>query len=286
MQPGLDNQLLLVAAAGNDVDINAHPEGFPVNSGSDCLIFPACWSNDDPERGIISVVALNGDGTNLLKDQNGQIITNYGRVFDVSAVGAVATTMHGNFFGRAYGTSFAAPYVTGLASLIYAKAGYAHLNPTVTQVKNRILFSSDLEPPFLQFARFGRINFRTALRFQDNLIVYKPRANCPSPCEITANIARDTDEALVLTSGKKGNAHIAAGTLIPMKYVRRLALQDDGTFIIVFLEDGSLTKITNAQIRLQANRNIMTTTTGTEPFPLNDIKDYISCSVYPACELP
>ena len=165
---GLHNKTLIVAAAGLTQDGSGKEVGREIlsTSGSECNVYPACWSNVPGKlRGLISVVALNSKGDDLLRDKNGEPLTNYGEVFDVGAVGEVRSTLHGNWFGVMGGSSVAAPYVTGLAALLYAKAESHDLDPKVAEVKQRILFSTDILPTLKGKSRLGCLKVATRDQF-------------------------------------------------------------------------------------------------------------------------
>ena len=115
--------------------------------GSECSIYPACWSNAKEEgNGLLSVVALNATENGLLKDTDGTALSNYGSAFDVAALGVAETTFHGGWVGTMLGSSVAAPHVAGLAGVMYAKAKEAGLEPSVQEVKQRIQYTADMTP--------------------------------------------------------------------------------------------------------------------------------------------
>ena len=183
---GIHNRRLIVAPAGVFKDENNKAVGRQIDATFECFPafnFPACWSNaDGPARNIISVVALNRDGTDLLKDGT-RALTDHGGAFDVSAVGDAVSTMHGHWVGSMQGSSFAAPYVTGLASLLIAKVSALNLNFTIPELKHRILTTADRDPPLDKTSRFGKINFARALDFENDVILLRgpaPPSSAPS----------------------------------------------------------------------------------------------------------
>jgi Subtilase family len=269
---GYQNRILFVAAAGNN--------GEEISSGIDCPVIPACWS-DDPKhgRGIISVVALNPQGTGLLQDGADRAASNYGMAFDVAAVGESIGTFHGNHFGLMAGTSVATPYVTGLASLIYAKAGPSR-HPLPHEVKQRILYTADFTDTLDGLVRFGRINFRRALNFSQDTVQIK-KDLCTTSCEITGKFRRDREVHL-----SKGELDGVTVRTLQVKDIRRIAAEDDSPaslYWIVFVKDGELRKIRQAKFepdtvleyRLQGSP---------KPVLLNTVKDYTACSIVPHCD--
>lgn len=111
---------LLVTSAGNDGNNNDNIHHYP---------------SDYDLPNVISVGALSKSGTNMA-------YSNYGKTsVDLFAPGSdiYSTMPPNNSFGYKHGTSIAAPHVTGVAALIYAK--YPFLS--ASEVKNAILNNVD-----------------------------------------------------------------------------------------------------------------------------------------------
>jgi subtilase family protein len=232
--------VLWVAAAGN--------QGTQASDTNDCRIIPACLSTfrsgSGPSSGdsVISVVALTADGTSRwVGDRKA---SNWGTAFDVAAVGVTVSTLHGNSFGSFVGTSAAAPYVTGLASLIVARSR-ATLKPK--DVKDRILYTADFGEAFDDLVRFGRINFARALRFEDRQEFKKDF--CPSSgCETARSVKRGLDP-VTLEEGLLDGKEIK-NLDIPMRDIRRIAAKDDSDrFWIVYVDGGALRKVSDAKFK-------------------------------------
>jgi thermitase len=132
-----------VAAAGNDgVD----------NDTSSRKSYPAALDNDN----LISVAA---------SDQSDRMafFSNYGaKTTHLAAPGVgIVSTVPGNSYKSADGTSMAAPHVAGAAALIWSR------NPSMTykQVKDILLQSVDVMPAFQgKTVTGGRLNVSKALR--------------------------------------------------------------------------------------------------------------------------
>jgi subtilisin family serine protease len=282
---GLHNEMLIVAAAGTYEDDTGSRIGYETNTISECGVYPACWSNADGKpRAVISVVALNSRGDGLLNDEKEKPLSNYGQAFDVSAVGETVSTMHGNWFGVLRGSSFAAPYVTGLASLIYAKLENHNIHPKPMAVKQRILSSADILSSLKGVARFGRINFATALAFDRDIIEFKPSAECPDGCAILARIDRDVDESVRVEPGASdGVTKLATESKISFSNIRRLFRQDNDLFTIYYTESDRLKKLENAKLSMVSGAKIVVRENKVFSLDLLRLKNYVSCSFYPEC---
>ncbi|MER8848561.1 S8 family peptidase [Mesorhizobium australicum] len=207
---------LFVVAAGN--------EGKKAQSADECGEGPACDAGKKSRgNGIISVVALNADGDDILRCENlpagplhdsfepcaaaggaGEVAaTNWGAAYEVAAIGFGASTLVGNRYGEMYGTSVATPYVTGLAALIVGKlrkklldrgAGGWVMEPRPVDI--RIAVTADpLEKGGDRLVRFGRINFRRALSFDTDNVSFADGS--PS---FSGEILRETSEVLRVKS--------------------------------------------------------------------------------------
>lgn len=136
--------VLFVAAAGNDGQRMDHI----------CDYRAACYELPN----VISVAALTSDATDpkLWLDPDRSQGTNYGKFIDVAAPGQdIFSTISGGRFGLMSGTSQAAPQVTALASLLFAKH-QGRLDPK--QVKDRLIYCSEITPSLINKLRGGRVN--------------------------------------------------------------------------------------------------------------------------------
>lgn len=133
-----DKGVMIVAAAGN--------------SNSNGFFYPAAYSQ------VISVAATDNEDVRAP-------FSNWGNWVDVAAPGvSILSTlpMHANHFktknyGYLSGTSMAAPYVSGLASLLYSE------NLKRNDVMNVIFQNSDIIAGTGKFWKYGRINVYKSL---------------------------------------------------------------------------------------------------------------------------
>jgi subtilisin family serine protease len=277
--------VLFVAAAGND--------GVPVQSLAECTVIPACWSLiPGPAAGpvgdnVVSVIALNAAANALLPSplDPTKLGTNYGRAFDVAAVGEVVSSVHGNYVGGASGSSVATAYVTGLASLIYGKLSL-NVHPTPRMVKERILFTSDLSTTFDPLVRFGRINFERALAFESDVIKLKSSACGPgiALCQPTFNIRKSDDEVVVREGKSEDGETVEGQPKIRVRDIRRIVAKSDASgsrYWLAYVKDN----------RLQVLRDVLFTPTSTFVYDaandpqvnLSTILDYTACSLIKGC---
>jgi hypothetical protein len=285
---------LVVAAAGETTLVTGDRKGEELNVvGANCHIIPACWSNqiDHQNRALISVVGLNTDGTDILRNPDGTAATNYGTAFDVAAVGDVVTLLHGGWTGRMQGSSFAAPFVTGLAALILDKAQDDNVRVDPLELKHRILASADDLPSIRRYSRFGRINFDKALRFADDLIkVQIPLEDCVSPpCWKSIEINRGL-RALYFKI-KDGNDPDGYSTpdKIAFKDIRSVRSDDGESFTIVHNDRGRLRRLTDADIEVSTPnpRNVekVVKVGGVWlPLDLHSLRELLPCSFYTRCK--
>ena len=287
--PGMHKRILLVAAAGMTDLSSGDREGVQIDttSGSECTAFPACWSHADGQRNLISVVALNLKGDDLLKE-GGKPFTNFGFAFDVAAVGEVKTTLHGNWTGTMRGSSVAAPYVTGLAALLYAKASSLAFPVQAHELKQRILFTADNPPEISQFSRYGRINFWKALNFEDDMVQYDRSIKCPDgPCwkKIRINRSPTMREELKVKTGMLEGTETVTDKPISFRTVRSIKSDGGGGFTVLFVEGDRLKRIVTADIVMTGNKIVQIGTDASKlvSFDLQDLKEYVSCSFYDYC---
>jgi hypothetical protein len=281
----LDRIVLFVAAAG---DVNGVGLQIDSTQAANCPIYPACWSNGlgEAPRGIISVVALDANGTSVLQDKNTSVpqgappkfISNYGLAFDVAAVGDMLSTLHGNWVGSVQGSSFAAPQVSGLAILLYAKAD-SQLMPlqNVIEVKNRILFTTDEPKEIRGLSRFGRINFEKALNFENDRIRYAKSPQCEEdPCWKKVQIDRAAGAFVAVTgTSPTGQPFSQRISYEDLKSIRRDT--EDDLFTVFYTNGKYLIRVDQASITPD-NKSVVKTDHASYPFQLDRVLEYVSCS--------
>lgn len=150
--------VLFIASAGNSGE----------NLTNKCDYYPACF--DFPN--VISVVALdsNVDSPSLWKgvDNSG---SNFGEQLDLAAPGEnILSATRNNGFGLLSGTSQATAIVTGAVSLLLAKDN--NLRPL--QIKNRLIYTSDLFFNLRKKVFGGRINIESSLKINEVQFKLKP----------------------------------------------------------------------------------------------------------------
>jgi subtilisin family serine protease len=129
---------LFVFSAGNSTSSNDARPVFPCN---------------DPSSNVVCVAATNES------DQLAPF-SNYGSSVELAAPGSnILSTVLGNGYGFASGTSMAAPHVSGAAALVLAR------RPTLTplQLRQALLLSADANPALAGRVATGRLNVARAL---------------------------------------------------------------------------------------------------------------------------
>jgi membrane-anchored mycosin MYCP len=119
-----DHDIVIVAAAGNDTNTGGTPPFYPANYSADPATFP----------NVLSVGALQQDGTLLgVSDRRTHV--------SVAAPGSNVLTIAParTFQAGVQGTSYAAPFVAGVAALVIA----SHPNLRAAQVVSRIVATAD-----------------------------------------------------------------------------------------------------------------------------------------------
>lgn len=137
---------LFVAAAGN--------YNQELSAGSVCPVRPACAGIAN----IITVASVDLSPDNPMLDSS-----NYGSAVHIAAPGKnILSSISGGRLGPMSGTSQAAPLVAGAASLLLMQ------NPKLypEQVKNRLIYTSDLFPSLYKKVLGGRLNITRALAFE------------------------------------------------------------------------------------------------------------------------
>jgi hypothetical protein len=288
------NLILFVVSAGND--------GLSFKAGEMCPIQPACSSGSATYKdGMISVVALDSLGQHLLPNEktpnggqkcahNRPFCTNHGTAFDVAAVGTAVSTFHGDSFGVMEGTSVAAPYVAGLASLLYAKT-YANLIsegllPTPRKIKERILFTADFSEELDTWVHFGKINYQMALSLERDVLAMKS-STCGLECTPLWSLNRDSGTSITIAEGfvegqRKRNLSI------PVKNIRRIFTNKDAAdsqdYWIIFRSESGLTKISRAKFPNGATLDFLDGNNSPKSVTANHIKNFVACSMEPNCE--
>jgi hypothetical protein len=282
-RPGQDNSHVIVAAAGIVRDVENYGKEINSSAASECTFFPACWANiaDRPPRNLISVVALNRSGTDLLMGPKGRPATNFGQAFDVSAVGETYSTLHGNWLGVQRGSSFAAPYVSGLASLLISKLKAIGWEYRIADVKERILATADRNPPLDRTSRFGRINFARAIDFEQDVIMLKPSGAkpCDESCRITGMLDRSVfpDEIRLVRSGQMVEK-------IWLKNIRRVIYEPTGWYTIYHIANNRLAQIRQVQWESPDRELFLSMSPGRiKGVKLGEIRDLTTCSFLPFC---
>lgn len=156
IQASGDEDILFVAAAGNDNTDNDLTAAYPASFELDNIISVASTTSLDARSSF----------------------SNYGLTsVDIAAPGSsIFSTLPDNEYGNHSGTSMASPHVAGVAALVFG------LDPdaTYTQVRNAILNSADPVPSLSsEVVSGGRLNARAAIE-QVNLVAV---AQSPAPKE-------------------------------------------------------------------------------------------------------
>lgn len=151
---GQKDNTLFVVSAGNSAQV--------LGSTGECSVRPACYG----DLNVITVGALDLDAEapGLLAGSPG---SNYGDRVHIAVPGLnVVSTIAGNRVGVFTGTSQAAPVVAGVASLLYLYK--PKLLPI--EVKNRLIYTSDLFPHLYKKLIGGRLNVERALAYDTAII--------------------------------------------------------------------------------------------------------------------
>ena len=141
---------LFVVSAGN--------HGAELRSTSPCEVLPACYDG----KNVVTVGALDAsdDGPAMMGADGGG--SNFGDRVHLAAPGQdILSTIPGDRVGAMSGTSQSAPIVAGAASLLYLYE--PRLQPI--QVKNRLIYTSDLFPSLFSKLQGGRLNVQRLLAF-------------------------------------------------------------------------------------------------------------------------
>jgi subtilisin family serine protease len=151
VQTSIANQqdkTLFVTAAGN----------YGTDVSYICDLRPTCF--DLPNVIVVAALDRSLDLPKLLSAANGRLQTNYGSRVHIGAIGEdVFSTAAFGRYGVMSGSSFAAPQVAAVASLVMKK--YKKLGPQ--EVKNRLIYCSDHVAELGDRLFGGRLNASCAL---------------------------------------------------------------------------------------------------------------------------
>ena len=150
-----ERETLFVVSAGND--------GLNLSSTGDCRVRPACF--DDKNIVTVGALDLDDEAPKLISGASGG--SNYGDRVHLAAPGQnILSTLAGDRTGVMTGTSQAAPAVAGAASLLYLFE--PRLRPS--QVKNRLIYTSDLFPALYSKVQGGRLNVQRMLDYTTAIV--------------------------------------------------------------------------------------------------------------------
>ena len=286
---GLDQVFLIVAAAGDVLEGSKRVGKQMQAGGSECTIYPACWTNaKDESNGLISVVALNTAEDDILKSPDGTTLSNYGSAFDVAALGVTKTTFHGGWVGTMAGSSVAAPHVAGLAGVMFAKGRELGLQLNVQDVKQRILFTADQAPEVKGLSRWGRINPWKALSFEDDYIVADawtcPAAPCWSKVKVNRREARTVQ--VVVKDGVTETGTLRSEARLPFNSVRSIKAEGEGRYTVAYFDSevNRVRRLSEALIEIGSDRPFVNRDGGNTPFPKQGLREYVSCSFFKSCK--
>lgn len=294
--------MVVVIAAGND--------GLEVKNIQECHLYLPCLGPRADGLAVITVTASNPDGRDVLRcgDIDGapagpciganvkKPAVNYGEQFDVMAPGVAFTTLYGNSFGLAAGTSLSSPRVAALASLLVAAASSRLpsgqiIRPHALDVRMRILAAADpaMQPNGHPFAKFGAVNFRRALEFKTNVV--EPLTRESTPCDNSPPDCRATrfsvESNMVFKATLGGKPFSLPWTKVVG--LQRLPDPDDQDdivpFHLVYIDPAAPNTVRQADVEVRdATRVNFYTDDGETWKPhVNDLKEYTACTFGPAC---
>lgn len=278
---GVARTHIVVAAAGIETDGPEGSRGLRIDDVQQCRFVPACWSGLRQPNSIVSVVGLNADGATLLSGRlpstpdEERVLTNYGQAFDVSAVGEVMSTLYGDWVGSQKGSSFAVPYVTGLASLLIGKVQGAGLEVRMARIKERILATSDRDTDVLRVtSRFGRIHFARALDFEQDVVRLRSDTACAPECTLRGAINRLTATSPIVFRYAPRAGGVSDLT-VDFSRIRRLTADGDGTVSVVYDDGQGRLEVVDQAV--PANPNVALAIGGRSVL-LKSIADFTACS--------
>jgi len=162
-------EYLVVAAAGAGADNqgrigpDGEQQGAPFRDA--CALVPACLGE---RPNVITVTSFSAESPTVL-DPKANFSENGKATVALAAPGQnVLSAVRGGKFFALSGTSQATAFVTGAAALLETLND--RLKPR--QIKNRLLYTADLEYTYDGKVAFGRLNVKRALSYQNEDIVY------------------------------------------------------------------------------------------------------------------
>jgi hypothetical protein len=215
-------------------------------------------------------VALNlsEDDPQLWTTADGRSGSNYGTMFDIGAPGEnVISTIRYNRYGALSGTSQAAPLISGAASLLLAKD--SKLMPV--QLKQRLIYTSDLFENLDDKILGGRLNIDRALAYEDDLVTLKNGTTLKGTVRKSFTVYYEHFEEAERSAVRLGN-------------IIRLNFNDRRkTYTMMTLSDPpkeKFTKQTNVVVLRHRQKVTMQIREGgawrPREFEVTDIKDYVS----------
>lgn len=153
----LENETLVVAAAGNDGN----------EYTSSCTRLPACL--ELPNVIAVAALDLSQDAPHPLAEPFAK--SDFGPRIHIGAPGLqVPSTIRANRVAVNTGTSQAAPLVSAAASLIFGLVG----SVPPSEVRNRLIYTSDLLPSLEGKLLGGRLNIERAIDLETAIVTLKP----------------------------------------------------------------------------------------------------------------
>ena len=145
----------------------------------------------------------------------------------------------------------AAPQVTAAAALVAAnfkETRPAARSPSPAQIKNRLMYTSDIFPNLLGSVYSGRLNIERAISINEARVVLDGASNTP----VRVKIVDEPEMLICRVSG--------ADTNIPWRNVRRIATNELSNSLVVFYEEyapsqpqnAKLNRITDCELRTQS----------------------------------
>lgn len=265
---GYGKTFTFVAAAGNDGIDTRGPRG--------CFVIPACWSRVDVEKnGLISVVALDTEGGRLLPGSN------RGLDFDVAAIGDTIGAVYGGGHAHGTGTSFAAPYVSALAAMLYERVEREKGKISPLRVKHRILFTSTFIDGLEDQVRFGRISFARAIDFKEDVLRLRPGSCAPPKCVLRGSANPSTSVTFAYALDESGKP--VTDLPLFMRDIKRIQATKLPTgetrFWVVVRKKGALQRYSAVKFA-----DTSMAFTGMPKLAMADILDYTACSFSKSCD--
>ena len=270
----LKQSTLFVVAVGNERQ---------AREGDLCGDYPACMRDKD---NVIAVVGLDRSENPPRLWESGETVgSNWGNRFGIGAIASdVLSTTYRNSTGRMSGTSQAAPQVTAAASLIHSKfeTHFTVDQPVLlpVEVKNRLIYTSDLFNELLTKVRGGRLNVDRAL----DMARYHVAVDVDGAVEeYEGTISRFGDFAEGQPPFITCERNDGALEDVRFKDLRRMFFDEDRRKYIVFYDKPSalgvtLERITDCDLKTRSHKAVIEADPDGEEvtFEFRDIRDYIS----------